>query len=148
MSSGRSALIELALLGAWLTIGLLVARRSRAVGTALLWMVLFGPLGLLLVAYGETRRAHVGPPPEGGPAEPDLFIPVEVETEAGWVPGTLHHWAVTSLGWHGWVTFDRDGAVVAEWFAQEGVRRRPGSGDAVGWGHAGRDPDGTGVTDA
>jgi hypothetical protein len=134
MSSGTSSLVQLLLLAAWLGIGLLVARRSSAAGTALLWMVLFGPLGLLLVAYGESQRARVGAAPELGPAEQDLFIPVEVETASGWVPGTLHHWAITSLGWHGWVTFDRDGAVTAEWFAQDAVRRGPDDPHTHGWG--------------
>jgi hypothetical protein len=139
MSSEASALLNLLLLAGWLGIGLLIARRSHAAGTALLWMVVFGPLGLILVAYGEAQRARVGPPPEG-PTSPDLFIPVEVRTTSGWVPGTLHHWAVTSLGWHGWVTFDRDGAVAAEWFAHDAVRRDPdspegtGSADSPGWG--------------
>lgn len=133
MSSEASILLDLLLLAAWLGIGLLIARRSHAAGTVLLWMVVFGPLGLILVAYGEHQRSRVGPPPAAGPASPDLFIPVEVETGSGWVPGTLHHWAVTSLGWHGWVTFDRDGAVVAEWFAQDAVRRGPDM-DAGGWG--------------
>ena len=132
MSSEASTLLDLVLLAAWLVVGLAVARRSRAVGTALLWLGVLGPIGLILTAYGGVRRARVGPPPERGPVEPDLFIPVEARTEAGWVPGTLHHWTVTAAGWHGWVTFDRDDAVAAEWFAQDAVRRRPdGPG---GWG--------------
>jgi hypothetical protein len=134
MSPEESALLNLLLLAAWLGIGLAIARRSHAAGTVLLWMVVFGPLGLILVAYGESQRARVGPPPDAGPPSVDLFIPVEVETEAGWVPGTLHHWAVTALGWHGWVTFDRDGAVVAEWFAQDAVRRGPDGPETGGWG--------------
>src|SRR5690349_19811481 len=132
MSSEASALLNAVLLGCWLTVGLLIARRSHAAGTVMLWMVVFGPLGLLLVAYGEQQRRRVGPPPAEGPASPDLFIPVEVRTGSGWVPGTLHHWAVTSLGWHGWVTFERDGSVAAEWFAQDAVRKDPDS--PVGWG--------------
>ena len=132
MSLATSTLLDLVLLAGWLGAGVLVARRSQAAGAVLLWMVLFGPLGLILVAYGESQRRRVGPPPEGGPATPDLFIPVEVDAGAGWVPGTLHHWAVTSQGWHGWVTFERDGAVVADWFPQDAVRKDPDG--STGWG--------------
>jgi hypothetical protein len=145
MPAAASTLLSPVLLAAWLVLGLLIARRSHAAGTVMLWMVVFGPLGLLLVAYGEHQRARLGSPPEGGPDTPELFVPVEVHTESGWVAGTLHHWTLTAQGWHGWVTFDRDGTVTAEWFTSDAVRRGPGEspaprgpeeprGGPVGWG--------------
>jgi hypothetical protein len=112
----------LILLG-WIGIGLLIGRKYRRTGSAVLWFVVFGPIGLLLVAYGELRRAKVGAAPGSSTQSQDLNLPVQVLIDGGWQDGTLQAWATTATGWHGWVHYVIDREHHAAWFDEDQVRR-------------------------
>jgi hypothetical protein len=117
-------LAQLAILIAWIAAGLWVGRRNSQVGAAMLWMVVFGPLGLLLVAHGESRRGQLGPQTAAA-AEPaqELDLPARVNVEGSWRDGVLHSWAMVGSDWHGWVSYSIDSAQDAGWFPQGQVQR-------------------------
>lgn len=117
-------MVELLVLSVWVTVGMLIIRRSRVAGLSVLWMVVLGPLGLLAVGFGEWRRRKVGLEPPVPMAPENLEIPVQVDVDGQWLDGLLHTWSVTDRGWHGWVSFGLEGSFRTGWFAADHVRRQ------------------------
>jgi len=99
-----SALTQWLFLGGWLTIGFLVGRWNRRVGTGILWIAVMGPLGVLFVAYGESRRRRASSAqPTLAPGAENLNLPIEVALDGEWHEGLLQGWSLATGAWQGWV---------------------------------------------
>lgn len=119
---------QLLLLGCWISIGLLIGRWHRRTGTGILWVVVLGPLGLLLVAFGELRRGRASASePALAPVAENLNLPVEVSVEGQWHPGRLQAWTQGQGTWQGWVEYQIDHEHQAAWFGDEDMRKVPSS---------------------
>jgi hypothetical protein len=117
---------QLVLFVCWAAVGLLIGRRSGRAGTAILWAVMWGPLGLIFFAYGESRRRKIQPPRLVS-TDARLDIPVEVLTEGSWHQGRLRTWTLETDEWHGWVEYRLGGVAQAAWFRPERMRKATAS---------------------
>jgi hypothetical protein len=118
--------LQLLLFGCWISIGLLIGRWHRRTGTAILWVVVLGPVGLLLVSYGEWRRSRAGTSEaEIAPVAENLNLPVEVSVEGQWYAGRLQAWTQREGTWQGWVEYQINSKAQAAWFGEESIRKVP-----------------------
>ena len=85
-----------------------------------------GPLGVLFVAYGESRRRRASSAqPTLAPGAENLNLPIEVALDGEWHEGLLQGWSLATGAWQGWVVYEVEHVPHAGWFSDTDLRKVP-----------------------